>query len=312
MRGILGRLAGTSGTVERGVLRSPKLVLASSKLVLRWYWRGTGTSRVKRTGRLTRRDGRTRWVRLPPFKECWRAGGEAGSNRGCGDAWWSWQGYPPLVGIPVAAHPATPCWERRSPCGTMMCGETYALLVRPWAGCVWGKRQRPLRSTRFWVCEALRVRIIAEDTVVDCLICARDGDGARHPGEVGGNVYEDAWWYAYHAPPGEATLGQLFLVSKRHLLDFAEMRRRRPRATAACWCGWWQRSSRRWTPSACTCSRRWRACRTSTRGWRRVQRLSRCGDGRLWRARAVRGVRGADRCGTAARVDDGSLSYDRV
>jgi diadenosine tetraphosphate (Ap4A) HIT family hydrolase len=72
------------------------------------------------------------------------------------------------------------------------------------------------------VCEALCVSIIAEDAV-ECLICARDGDGARHPETVGGNVYEDTWWYAYHAPPSMATLGQLFLVSKRHFLDFAEM-----------------------------------------------------------------------------------------
>ena len=56
-----------------------------------------------------------------------------------------------------------------------------------------------------------------------CEICARGGDGRRHPGSVGGNVYEDEHWYAYHAPPAVATLGQLFLVSKRHFLDFAEM-----------------------------------------------------------------------------------------
>lgn len=56
-----------------------------------------------------------------------------------------------------------------------------------------------------------------------CEICARGGDGRRHPGSVGGNVYEDDHWYAYHAPPSVATLGQLFLVSKRHFLDFAEM-----------------------------------------------------------------------------------------
>lgn len=62
----------------------------------------------------------------------------------------------------------------------------------------------------------------SEDTV-ECVICARDGDGAQHPGTVGGNVYEDAWWYAYHAPPSIVPLGQLFLVSKRHFLDFAEM-----------------------------------------------------------------------------------------
>jgi diadenosine tetraphosphate (Ap4A) HIT family hydrolase len=58
---------------------------------------------------------------------------------------------------------------------------------------------------------------------MDCLICARQGDGRYHEGSVGGNVYEDERWYAYHAPPAIATLGQLFLVSKRHFLDFAEM-----------------------------------------------------------------------------------------
>jgi diadenosine tetraphosphate (Ap4A) HIT family hydrolase len=58
---------------------------------------------------------------------------------------------------------------------------------------------------------------------VDCLICARGGDGRRHEGSVGGNVYEDEHWYAYHAPAATAALGQLFLVSKRHVLDFAEM-----------------------------------------------------------------------------------------
>jgi diadenosine tetraphosphate (Ap4A) HIT family hydrolase len=57
----------------------------------------------------------------------------------------------------------------------------------------------------------------------DCLICARGGDGRLHEGSVGGNVYEDDLWYAYHAPAATAVLGQLFLVSKRHFLDFAEM-----------------------------------------------------------------------------------------
>lgn len=57
----------------------------------------------------------------------------------------------------------------------------------------------------------------------DCLICARRGEGQNHLGSVGGNVYEDEHWYAYHAPPATSTLGQLFLVSKRHVLDFSEM-----------------------------------------------------------------------------------------
>jgi diadenosine tetraphosphate (Ap4A) HIT family hydrolase len=60
-------------------------------------------------------------------------------------------------------------------------------------------------------------------SVADCLICARGGDGRRHDGSVGGNVYEDEHWYAYLAPATTAALGQLFLVSKRHFLDFAEM-----------------------------------------------------------------------------------------
>jgi diadenosine tetraphosphate (Ap4A) HIT family hydrolase len=59
--------------------------------------------------------------------------------------------------------------------------------------------------------------------VTDCLICTRGGEGRQHEGSVGGNVYEDEHWYAYHAPVTTAALGQLFLVSKRHFLDFAEM-----------------------------------------------------------------------------------------
>ena len=56
-----------------------------------------------------------------------------------------------------------------------------------------------------------------------CEICARCSDGRHRPGSVGGNVYEDEPWYAYHAPVTTASLGQLFLVSKRHVLDFSEM-----------------------------------------------------------------------------------------
>src|SRR5687768_8213203 len=59
--------------------------------------------------------------------------------------------------------------------------------------------------------------------MANCEICSRQGDGQRHAGTVGGNVYEDEHWYAYHAPVTTAALGQLFLVSKRHVLDFAEM-----------------------------------------------------------------------------------------
>jgi diadenosine tetraphosphate (Ap4A) HIT family hydrolase len=58
---------------------------------------------------------------------------------------------------------------------------------------------------------------------MDCELCTRRR--GRHPqeGDVGGYVYEDKHWYAYHAPVATAMLGQLFLVSKRHYLDFTEM-----------------------------------------------------------------------------------------
>lgn len=58
---------------------------------------------------------------------------------------------------------------------------------------------------------------------MDCVICARWREHRPHEGSVGGIVYEDEHWYAYHAPIERATLGQLFLVSKRHYLDFTEM-----------------------------------------------------------------------------------------
>ncbi len=57
----------------------------------------------------------------------------------------------------------------------------------------------------------------------ECVICARLRDGRPQNGSVGGYVYDDEHWYAYHAPVQSATLGQLFLISKRHFLDFAEM-----------------------------------------------------------------------------------------
>ena len=56
-----------------------------------------------------------------------------------------------------------------------------------------------------------------------CVICARFREGRPHDGSVGGYLYDDEHWYAYHAPVQSATPGQLFLVSKRHFLDFAEM-----------------------------------------------------------------------------------------
>ena len=58
---------------------------------------------------------------------------------------------------------------------------------------------------------------------MECVICARRERREIHEGSVGGYVYEDAHWYAYHAPVERAVLGQLFLVSRRHYLDFTQM-----------------------------------------------------------------------------------------
>jgi diadenosine tetraphosphate (Ap4A) HIT family hydrolase len=58
---------------------------------------------------------------------------------------------------------------------------------------------------------------------VDCVICARWRGERPDEAPVGDYVYEDEHWYAYHAPVAKAVVGQLFLVSKRHFLDFAEI-----------------------------------------------------------------------------------------
>jgi diadenosine tetraphosphate (Ap4A) HIT family hydrolase len=58
---------------------------------------------------------------------------------------------------------------------------------------------------------------------VDCEICARQREDRPHEGSVGGDVYTDDYWQAYHAPSAMASPGQLFLVARRHYLDFAEM-----------------------------------------------------------------------------------------
>ena len=72
---------------------------------------------------------------------------------------------------------------------------------------------------------------------MDCVICDRHREGRPHEGSVGGDVYEDAYWHVYHAPPATSCPGQLFLVAKRHYLDFAEMTADEVRATAGCFCG---------------------------------------------------------------------------
>ena len=56
---------------------------------------------------------------------------------------------------------------------------------------------------------------------MDCFLCQ------KHKGEVvqppGGYVYEDEHWMVCHAPAKLGLLGMLFIESKRHLLDYAEM-----------------------------------------------------------------------------------------
>jgi diadenosine tetraphosphate (Ap4A) HIT family hydrolase len=58
---------------------------------------------------------------------------------------------------------------------------------------------------------------------VECAICARLRGERRQEEPPAGYLYEDSRWLVYHAPVEIATLGQLFLISRRHYLDFAEM-----------------------------------------------------------------------------------------
>ena len=58
---------------------------------------------------------------------------------------------------------------------------------------------------------------------MDCVICARLRAQPANEEPIGGYVYEDEHWIAYHAPCDRSVLGQLFVVSRRHFLDFAEM-----------------------------------------------------------------------------------------
>ena len=55
----------------------------------------------------------------------------------------------------------------------------------------------------------------------DCFICRkRNGQEASPPG---GYIYEDENWMVCHAPVKLGPLGTLFIESKRHFLDYAEM-----------------------------------------------------------------------------------------
>jgi diadenosine tetraphosphate (Ap4A) HIT family hydrolase len=56
---------------------------------------------------------------------------------------------------------------------------------------------------------------------MDCFICRKHrGQEAVPPG---GYIYEDEHWMICHAQPHMGPLGTLFIESKRHFLDYAEM-----------------------------------------------------------------------------------------
>jgi len=55
----------------------------------------------------------------------------------------------------------------------------------------------------------------------DCFICRKhDGQEAAPPG---GYIHEDEYWMVCHAPGKLGPLGTLFIESKRHFLDYADM-----------------------------------------------------------------------------------------
>jgi diadenosine tetraphosphate (Ap4A) HIT family hydrolase len=54
-----------------------------------------------------------------------------------------------------------------------------------------------------------------------CFICRKhNGEEAAPPG---GYIYDDKHWMICHAQPQMGPLGTLFIESKRHFLDYAEM-----------------------------------------------------------------------------------------
>jgi diadenosine tetraphosphate (Ap4A) HIT family hydrolase len=56
---------------------------------------------------------------------------------------------------------------------------------------------------------------------MDCFLCRKhQGEEAAPPG---GYIYEDEHWMVCHAPGKLGPLGTLFIESKRHFLDYAEM-----------------------------------------------------------------------------------------
>jgi len=56
---------------------------------------------------------------------------------------------------------------------------------------------------------------------MECFVCRKHlGQEAAPPG---GYIYEDEHWMVCHAPGKLGPLGTLFIESKRHFLDYAEM-----------------------------------------------------------------------------------------
>ena len=58
-------------------------------------------------------------------------------------------------------------------------------------------------------------------TMETCFICRKHNGQEAHP--PGGYIYEDEHWMVCHAPAKLGPLGTLFIESKRHFLDYAEM-----------------------------------------------------------------------------------------
>jgi diadenosine tetraphosphate (Ap4A) HIT family hydrolase len=56
---------------------------------------------------------------------------------------------------------------------------------------------------------------------MDCFICRKHNGQESVP--PGGYIYEDEHWMVCHAPGKLGPLGTLFIESKRHFLDYAEM-----------------------------------------------------------------------------------------
>ena len=54
-----------------------------------------------------------------------------------------------------------------------------------------------------------------------CLLCRKHVGQETAP--PGGYIYEDEYWMICHAQPHMGPLGTLFIESKRHFLDYAEM-----------------------------------------------------------------------------------------